>query len=145
MLGGIMNITTVADQDNTSLLLGYSRRKSASSTVGINVLLVDDDPVVLKSIGRQLSINFNVKLACSAEDAACKLALQTFDVIVTDFDMPQYNGIWLLTQVAHNYPGIRRILFTGSDPSLFYPHVKSGLVHNCFAKSASVQNIMSCF
>lgn len=108
------------------------------------VLLVDDDPFVLRAVRRLLCKYWNVEVASNAEVAAMMLATHRFHAIITDFDMPMYNGIWLLTQVALNYPATRRVLLSGSEPDMLLPHVRSGLVQRYLTKPANPDGLMAC-
>lgn len=68
------------------------------------ILVVDDDGTILRALRRTLMKNYQVETASNAEVAAVKLSRSDYYAIITDFDMPMYNGIWLLGQVAVNYP-----------------------------------------
>jgi PAS domain S-box-containing protein len=79
------------------------------------LLYVDDEPGLLE-IGQIFLENtgdFHVVTALSAQDALMTLQKQRFDAIVSDFQMPEMNGIDLLKQVRSTYGEIPFILFTG--------------------------------
>ena len=107
------------------------------------VLLVDDDPFVLRSVKRQLGLYFDVAAAADAEGAARMLPHGEFDAIITDFDMPVYNGVWLLDQVAGNYPDIKRIMVSARDQSIFLPYLESGLIHYFYTKPFNLLQIIN--
>jgi DNA-binding NtrC family response regulator len=80
----------------------------------LNVLLVDDEPAVLRALGRMLSVDGHNVL--KAEDATVALELlgrEQVDVVVADIDMPGMNGVELVAQVRRLYPAVVRILLTG--------------------------------
>lgn len=75
----------------------------------IRVLFVDDDPGIL-DIGKQFleqSGDFAVMTATSAPDAIQLLGQERFEVIVSDYQMPEMNGIAFLKQVRMT--GIRSV------------------------------------
>jgi two-component system phosphate regulon response regulator OmpR len=59
-----------------------------------HILVVDDDPKLLRLIARYLTDQrFLVSTACDAADARAKLANLTFDLIVLDLMMPGESGL----------------------------------------------------
>jgi len=67
----------------------------------ISVLYVDDDASLL-DIGKlylQSTGDFRVTTIDSADRALEVLHQQSFDIILSDFDMPVRNGIGFLTEV----------------------------------------------
>ena len=82
----------------------------------IDVLLVDDDESLLdlsKTFLERENDVFSIHTAGSGEDALGYLQANTVDCIVSDHDMPGYNGIELLKQVRETNPDLPFILFTG--------------------------------
>ena len=81
----------------------------------IRVLFVDDEPGML-DIGKlflERSGDFTVTTATSAPDAIRLLEQEKFDVIVSDYQMPEMNGIEFLVLVRTRFGQIPFILFTG--------------------------------
>jgi CheY-like chemotaxis protein/HD-GYP domain-containing protein (c-di-GMP phosphodiesterase class II) len=58
------------------------------------ILIVDDDPDLRELLGLLISNLFPVenKEAASGNEAAAKLAKETFDIVISDFNMPSGNG-----------------------------------------------------
>jgi CheY-like chemotaxis protein len=77
------------------------------------VLLVDDEPLPLSLIARDLQSSCDVYLAASAEEASLHVAAQRFDVIVCDHMMTGEQGISFLMRMMEQIPSTRRILLTG--------------------------------
>lgn len=80
-----------------------------------SVLYVDDTAVLLE-LGKlylEATGDFSVTTTSSASEALAVLARQSFDLILSDFDMPGMNGIGFLTEVRARYRDIPFILFTG--------------------------------
>jgi DNA-binding NtrC family response regulator len=78
------------------------------------VLLVDDDPNVLRGLVRALRYQpFLLYTAHSAEEAMEVLKSRLVDVLVTDDQMPGITGIELLAWVAKHFPEVVRMVLTG--------------------------------
>ncbi len=81
----------------------------------ITVLFVDDEPAVLRFIRRQLRAeSFEIVTASSAEEALEVLTARRVDVLVSDFDMPDMNGLDLMRAARQRFPGTIRMLCTGA-------------------------------
>lgn len=81
----------------------------------IRVLHVDDDPAILE-ISKQILLdmgNFEVDSECSVNEAFRKLANKCYDVVVSDYEMPQKNGLDFLNELREQNNQISFILFTG--------------------------------
>lgn len=84
------------------------------STPTIKVLHVDDDYsflTVSKSILEEET--FSIETAYSADEALSKIKDKQFDVIVSDYEMPQKNGLDLLKEIRNTGSDTPFILFTG--------------------------------
>jgi len=98
------------------------------------VLLVEDDPAVRRSLARLLASRFEVTMASDALEAVELLSGPEFAVVVSDYQMPGEDGIWLLSQVQSRCPSARRVLISGVGSKEFQRHVDSGLVHSFLQK-----------
>lgn len=78
------------------------------------VLVVDDDPVVGRSIDRVLSEKgYAVSTAVDGQEALNKLAEEHFDVVYTDIKMPGMDGIEVAERVKQRRPWIPVVIITG--------------------------------
>ena len=79
------------------------------------VLHVDDDLCFLEVSKQILSIenNYEIDNATSVADAFKKMEQQTYDVIVSDYEMPQKNGLDFLKELREQTNQAPFILFTG--------------------------------
>jgi len=83
---------------------------------GISVLHVDDDPAFADLTAEMLSehkAQFTVETAINASEGRDRLATNSFDCIVSDYEMPSQNGIEFLETVREKYPDLPFILYTG--------------------------------
>lgn len=81
----------------------------------ISVLYVDDDPALL-DIGKiflERIGNFSVETCTSAPEALERLERVSYHAVLSDFDMPEMNGIQFLKEVRSLYPTLPFVIFTG--------------------------------
>ena len=81
----------------------------------ISILYVDDEPGLL-DIGKlflERSGQFSVDIITSARTALDLLNSKTYDAIISDYQMPEMDGIELLKKVRNSGNTIPFILFTG--------------------------------
>ena len=81
----------------------------------LSVLYVDDEPDLLEiaKIFLERHGGIAVDTMTSAVRAVDHLKTRTFDAIISDYQMPEMNGIEFLKRVRSEFPGIPFILFTG--------------------------------
>jgi DNA-binding NtrC family response regulator len=79
-----------------------------------NVLVVDDDLIECRSLSEFLKLDgYAVDSATSGQEALEKLRKSTFDIVLTDVNMPEVTGFDLLNQVNEHWPDTAVILITG--------------------------------
>src|SRR5512138_2654767 len=80
----------------------------------VRVLVVDDEPVLLKALESLLEKRgCQVTALDSPIVATQKLAQEDFDVALLDVKMPELSGLELLTAVKHRRPEVEVIMMTG--------------------------------
>ena len=77
------------------------------------VLLVDDEPLILESLGQELGAMCRLYTASSAAEAELRLAARRYDAIVCDHMLPGEQGLDFLVRAMEMVPSTRRILVTG--------------------------------
>jgi DNA-binding NtrC family response regulator len=107
------------------------------------VLVVDDDPDVLRTVMRMLDRHVEVKIALGADQALQVLGGGTIDAVVVDFNMHGPNGGWLLRQVRDRYPAVSRVLLSGSSYADLSPHLEPGLVDVFLAKPFEFEELLA--
>jgi len=79
-----------------------------------NILIIEDDAAFCKMLQKFLAKHdHQVQTSFSAPDAKRKLAETTFDVVLTDVRLPDYDGIRLLSDIKERNPETQVILMTG--------------------------------
>jgi DNA-binding NtrC family response regulator len=81
------------------------------------ILVIDDDPVVLDTMARNLErVGFRVLRAESAEEARKLATASTVELILSDVNMPGLRGPELVTELKA--AGVKcPVMFTSGDPS----------------------------
>ena len=80
------------------------------------ILFVEDNEVLRQLYGMMLPKSsglWGTTLAADGEAALALMEQQTFDVLVTDFNMPGINGVELVRRVRTLYPTMSRIIISG--------------------------------
>jgi len=98
-----------AVQSPTEVMVDLNEKKS------IRVLHVDDEPGLLK-IAKQLletEGQFQVDTASTAEEAREKMKKETYDAVVSDYQMSGKDGLELLKDLRQNESAVPFIIFTG--------------------------------
>ncbi|MGB9966259.1 PAS domain S-box protein [Halobacterium hubeiense] len=105
----------------------------------IRVLHVDDDHDLADLTATFLEREdncFSVDTASNADTALDKLTENRFDCIISDYDMPERNGLELLDAVRDDYPDLPFILFTGKGSEEVASNAISGGVTDYLQKEA---------
>jgi DNA-binding NtrC family response regulator len=100
------------------------------------ILLVDDDPTVLRALRRLLlgaRPGWQIDVASNAESALLLLATTTYDVAVTDLHMPNLDGMALLARLKTEHPSVMRVIHSSQTESLSAEQTQD-LVHAVLAK-----------
>ena len=82
------------------------------------VLLVDDDyhiRIILKVFLE--SREYRVELAVNGQDALTKLVEADYDIVVTDYNMPEVDGLEVLRHTRRSRPSLPVVLMTGGGRS----------------------------
>jgi len=80
-----------------------------------NVVIVDDEEMVLTSLSSLLSLetDYNIKTFLSSEEALDHIKNEDTDLVISDYLMPEMDGITFLGKVRKIKPEIPRIILTG--------------------------------
>ena len=80
---------------------------------GAHILLVDDDPDLLRLLSLRLSANgYRVTAVGSAEAALARLSIELPMLVVSDIRLPDRDGMALFQEIRSQYPALPVILLT---------------------------------
>jgi EAL domain-containing protein (putative c-di-GMP-specific phosphodiesterase class I) len=89
-----------------------------TGTAGVKrgrILIVDDEESLRRVIGRMLTADgYDVAMAADGEAAAQALVDGSFDVVLSDIDMPRMTGVQLLETVRQRDQDVPVVLMTGN-------------------------------
>lgn len=109
------------------------------------VLVVDDDPVVGKSIGRVLTgKGYAVITAGCGEEALAKLRDEKYDVVFTDIKMPGMNGLEVAERVKASQPWLPVVIVTGFGTDDYEARAAAAGVSSFMHKPLSPEMIEGC-
>ncbi|NOQ76602.1 MAG: response regulator [Methylococcaceae bacterium] len=105
-------------------------------TTPANILCVDDEPNVLKSLRRLFrGAEYIIHLAESGAEGLEILEQQAIDLVISDMRMPHMDGAEFLTRVATQWPDTIRILLTGyADIESTIAAVNQGKIYSYCSK-----------
>ncbi|CAM3725381.1 sigma-54-dependent transcriptional regulator [Flavobacterium chungbukense] len=92
------------------------------------ILLIEDDISFCKLLEKFLiKKSYDVTIAFSAAEAREAIKKESFDLILTDLRLPDFDGIGLMSEFKNTYPHIPIILMTGySDVNTAVKAIKNG-------------------
>jgi DNA-binding NtrC family response regulator len=83
---------------------------------GARVLIIDDDPALLRALPQALQLRIEGVIVDTAESAAAALEhidVRDYDAIITDIKMPGVDGMGLLAEIRTRRPDTPTIMITG--------------------------------
>ena len=80
----------------------------------LDILVVDDDPLICEGIGIRLRRDGHV-VTCAADGAEALelIRLAKFDAVVTDILMPDRDGLELIAELHRRQPDVRVVAISG--------------------------------
>jgi CheY-like chemotaxis protein len=91
------------------------------------VLIVDDDHDVRYLLSlRLISTGYRVYVAANGWEAIDQMEKHSIDVVLTDYDMPEMNGLGLLSLCRVKWPGTPVVFFSGEQDGMAHEAVERG-------------------
>ena len=104
-------------------------------TYNHNLLVIDDEVEITKSLFRQFRRKYNVYVANSAEDALPILEEVDIQVLLSDQRMPGMTGITFFSSIKDKYPDALKMILTGySDIDAVIDAINKGQVFRYLTK-----------
>jgi CheY-like chemotaxis protein len=129
---------------NVQIWLPLASETAGTEGVAAEVLLVDDAADVLVTAGAFLRhAGFQVTRVGSAQQALAYLASGAYcDAIVTDYAMPDMNGMDLLREAREMRPGLPGLIITGLDRTAMRAHeVGARILQKPFSRQALIGEV----
>lgn len=90
-------------------------KANPSQRIVFEILLVDDDPNILSAVSSSLADStHHVTTALGGQKALDVLHQKPFDLVITDFNMPEVDGIAVLRSAKGTGSNTKVIIMTGS-------------------------------
>lgn len=120
-----MTTLTAGRQDASQTYTGSER----------NLLLIDDEPDILKALRRQFRQHYTIYMANSATEGYAIMTQVPIQVIISDQRMPGMSGVEFFDQVKNEFPDAIRLLLTGyADIHSVIAAINDGHVFRYIAK-----------
>ena len=113
--------------------------------INYKILVVDDDPIIVKILEVILeSKGYQVRLAANGSEAIEALDNEKFDLVITDLEMGDPDGIAVLRKAKELDPLITGVVITGNhDVSFAIEAIKAG-VDDYVLKPFSLNEVLDC-
>ncbi len=115
---------------------------SSANPLEYQLLVVDDDSTIRDNLKEYLThyhqspYELIVDEASTAEDAMEKLAEKKYDLVISDINLPDRDGFYILKEAAKVNPTIKRALITAYDLDTYIQMAKEDKVYNIITKAA---------
>jgi CheY-like chemotaxis protein len=116
----------------------------ASTPPSLDVLVVDDDPMLTKSLARVIRGRHTVRLAPDPGQALALIEQRPPDVVLCDFLLGSLTATGFLRAVRARWPGIRLVLHSASRAECWHDLLDDGVLDCVVAKPASVPELLAC-
>lgn len=104
---------------------------------GSRLLVVDDDLKILRVAHRMLYADWEVETANSVPEALRMLSTRQYDVVLSDWDMPDGGG-WAIVEGAKGKAPV--VIHSGANPEVI-KNIVGGKMAGFIAKPASLDGI----
>ena len=99
------------------------------------ILVVDDEPDVVKSVQDLLRMDYRVLGATRASDGIKIMQTEEVHVVMSDQRMPEMTGVQFLDRVKGEHPAAIRLLFTGyADITAIIDAINQGNIYRYITK-----------
>ena len=121
-------------------------KKSVSANSGQampkRILLADDNKAIRDLVSGFLEfIGYEVALAINGMEALAVFLRSTFDLVLTDYEMPAMDGLSLAGHIKTRSPNTPVILLTGADRETVMKKVEKGPVDSVLFKPFMLEDL----
>ena len=109
----------------------------------MEVLIVDDNELNVRALQRVLGRRHAVRVATTAKAALEAVRQRRPDVILCDFELGDHTCTEFLREVTREWPGVRRVLYSASQPEQWTELVSDHLIDAALAKPVTTEVLMA--
>jgi two-component system capsular synthesis sensor histidine kinase RcsC len=114
------------------------------NTQGKRILVADDNEFIRDLVSESLEfIGYEVALAINGIEALAVFLGSTFDLVLTDLEMPAMDGFSLAGHIKDRSPRTPVILLTGSDRDTVFKNMKKGSIDSVIFKPFLLEELES--
>ncbi|MFC1494204.1 response regulator [Thermodesulfobacteriota bacterium] len=115
---------------------------NAGQAIPKRILLADDNNAIRAVVAELLEfLGYEVALAINGIEALAVFIENSFDLVLTDFEMPAMDGLSLAGHIKGRSPGTPVILLTGSDREAVLRKVERGPVDSVIFKPFKMEDL----
>lgn len=117
---------------------------NGGQTLPKRILVADDNKAVQDLVSEFLEfLGYEVDLAINGIEALAVFLASTFDLVLTDLDMPAMDGMSLAGHIKAKSPNTPVILLTGADRKTVLEKVEKGPVDSVIFKPFMLEDLQS--
>jgi len=110
----------------------------------LKILVIDDNPIVLKSCRRILeSENYLVTLSSSVSESIEILKKEKFKLIIIDIVMPEYNGMDLAMKIKKDQPDMKTLTMSGYIEPEPFSEIMNKMETNFLSKPFTPEELLN--
>jgi hypothetical protein len=131
------------DDDVIAAELGGSNVKTVWQRSRLDILVVEDEPKMARGVQRSLSIDHDVRIAMTKQQALAQLRERVPDVLLCDHRLEWQKTDDLFEYVRDNHPRVRRVLYSFSNLEVWNDLLHRKVVDAVVPKSAPRTALLS--
>ncbi len=106
------------------------------------ILVVDDTKAIRDILSKILSfMGYEVVVASSGNEGLNRFLKHSFELVLTDFNMPGIDGYTLALRIKDKSPNTPVVLITGSEEVVVMERLKGGCVDHIMLKPFHLEDI----
>ncbi len=115
-------------------LLEVMEKMAVNGSNPTNILVVDDEPdlelLISQKFRKKVRNNeFNFTFAHNGVEALAKLADNNVDIVLTDLNMPEMDGLTLISKLREQYPNTKSVIISAYGDMV---NIRKALNHGAF-------------
>ena len=108
----------------------------------MNILLVDDNFPIVSFLANLLSHDYKVRITSNGLDALNTFKVTTYDVVITDIEIPKMNGLELLKAIRERDKRVYVIVITGNPSEEYISESERYNAYAFFTKPLDINRYM---